>query len=289
MTDELKRRMAKLRELAPRLNAATDQASKLVALVEKFLVEELHLGISAEVCYEEAPAGTGDDDEVLITRQSLAFGRSGGSFRIHVLRETVADDLEAPEPTILDQERILWPSCPRETKLKAFEKLPELLDKIIEEAQQLAQASETAQAKVEEMIGEEQPVDAIHSRARAPESPASWSRQLADAARRYHQCQRDVVESELDGDAWEARMEAEGREDADPQDDWEEAQQKLLRLVSIATGHDPDEPLEAPIAAFTDDWLLVVSPGRDDPWDEEDPDSRRLTVVSRSKGLKDFS
>ncbi len=37
MTDELKKRMARLRELAPRLNAATDQASRVVAMVEKFL------------------------------------------------------------------------------------------------------------------------------------------------------------------------------------------------------------------------------------------------------------
>ena len=48
MTDELKKRMARLRELAPRLNSATDQASHLVRMVEIFLVEELHIGISAE-------------------------------------------------------------------------------------------------------------------------------------------------------------------------------------------------------------------------------------------------
>ena len=48
MTDELKKRMARLRELAPKLNSATDQASRLVTMVEIFLVEELHIGISAE-------------------------------------------------------------------------------------------------------------------------------------------------------------------------------------------------------------------------------------------------
>ena len=76
MTDELKRRMAKLREIAPRLNAATDQASKLVAQVEKFLVEELHIGVSAEVCYEELPAGTDDNNHAL---RSAIRSRSGGS------------------------------------------------------------------------------------------------------------------------------------------------------------------------------------------------------------------
>src|SRR5262249_4278661 len=149
MTDELKRRMARLREIAPRLNASTDQASRLVAQVEKFLVEELHIGVSAEICYEELPAGTDDDNHVLRMRHSLAFGRSGGSLRIHVLRESVAVDEASSTRTTLAQERMLWPSCSRETKLKAFEKLPELLDRIIEEAERLAQTSESTRAAVE--------------------------------------------------------------------------------------------------------------------------------------------
>ena len=289
MTDELKRRMAKLREIAPRVNAATYQASKLVALVEKFLVEELRIGVSAEVCYEELPAGTDEDNRALRIRHALAFGRSGGSFRIHVVRETVAVDDGASARTTLAQERMLWPSCARETKLKAFEKLPELLDKIIVEAERLAQTSEVTRVKVEEMIGEEEPADVVQGHGWVSESGGVWSRQLADAAHRYHQCERDVVESETDSDAWEARMEAEGREDADPHEDWEKAREKLKRLVCIATGHDPGEQLDAPIAALTDDWLLVVSPGRDEPWDDEDTDDRQLSVISRTKGLTIFS
>ena len=97
--------------------------------------------------------------------------------------------------------------------------------------------------------------------------------------------ERDVIECDNDSDSWEARMEAEGREDADPHSDWEAAKEKLIRLVCLATGHDPAEQLAEPIGALTDDWLLVVSPGRDQPSDEEDCDSRRLSVVSRTKGL----
>src|SRR5262249_18058801 len=164
MMDELKRRMAKLREIAPRLNVATDQASKLVAQVERFLVEELHIGLSAEVCYEEVPAGTDDDNQTLRIRHSLAFGRGGGSFRIHVLRETVAVDEGTSARQTLAEERILWPSCTRETKLKAFEKLPDLLDKIIEGAERLTQASETARVKVEEMMGEAEPGEVVQGR-----------------------------------------------------------------------------------------------------------------------------
>ena len=240
MTDELKRRMAKLREIAPRLNAATDQASKLVAMVEKFLVEELHIGVSAEVCYEDLPAGTDEDNHALRIRHSLAFGRVSGSFRIHVIRETIDTDDGAAGRTTLAQERVLWPSCTRETKLKAFEKLPELLDKIIEEAERLAETSEATRVKVDAMIGEEEPAEVEQGRATVFESGGVWSRRLADAVHSYRQCERDVIESEIDGDAWEARMEAEGRDDADPQGDWEQAKEKLTRLVCIATGHDPE-------------------------------------------------
>jgi hypothetical protein len=281
--------------------------------VEKFLVEELRIGVSAEVSYEELPAGADDDNRALRIRHSLAFGRGSGSFRIHVLRETIAEEDESSAPTILAQERILWPSCPRETKLKAFEKLPELLDRIIEEAERLAQTSEATRSKVKEMIGDDELAEAApgrswvseylgwpwfttdetaeaeHDRAPVSEGRTNWSRQLIDAAHRYRLCERDVVESELDSDAWEARMEAEGREDADPHEDWEKARERLIRLVCIATGHDPAEPLEAPIAALTDEWLLVVSPGRDDPWDDDDADSRRLSVLSRNEGVTLFS
>lgn len=84
-------------------------------------------------------------------------------------------------------------------------------------------------------------------------------------------------------------MEAEGRDDPDPHSDWETAREKLIRLVCIATGHDPKKSLDAPISAQIDDWLLVVSPGRDEPWDDDDADSRRLSVLSRTKGLTVFS
>ncbi len=175
MTDELKRRMARLREIAPRLNAGTDQASKLVAQVEKFLVEELRIGISAEVAYEEHLAGIDDDNRLLSIRHSLAFGRGGGSFRIHVLSETIAVDDGASARTTVAQERVLWPSCPREMKLKAFEKLPALLDRIIEEAERLAQASESTRVKVKEMMGEEEPVEAVPGRAPVNEGGAARS------------------------------------------------------------------------------------------------------------------
>ena len=95
MTDELKKRMARLRELAPRLNSATDQASRLVAMVEKFLVEELHIGISAESTeFNSWSTGKDENGNERMCYQTLAFGRVGAGYRIHVVDETVIVDDE---------------------------------------------------------------------------------------------------------------------------------------------------------------------------------------------------
>jgi hypothetical protein len=155
MTDELKKRMARLREIAPRLNSATDQASKLVAMVEKFLVEELHMGISAESSeFNSWSAGKDEDGNSHMVYQTLAFGRVNAAFRIHVVDETAIVDDEGVRQGLVSRQATLWPSCGRETKLRAVEKLPELLDMIIQETERLAETADETASKIGEMIGD---------------------------------------------------------------------------------------------------------------------------------------
>jgi len=155
MTDELKQRMARLREIAPRLNSATDQASRLVAMVEKSLVEELHIGISAESSeFSSWPAGKDEDGNSRLVHQTLAFGRVGTAYRIHVVDEMGIVDDEGAWQESLSRQETLWPSCGRETKLKAVEKLPELLDKIIIETERLAETADLTTSRIGEMIGD---------------------------------------------------------------------------------------------------------------------------------------
>ncbi len=157
MTDELKKRMARLRELAPRLNNATDQASRLVAMVDKFLVEELHIGISAESTeFNSWSTGKDEDDNERVIRQTLAFGRVGAGYRIHVVEETVIVDKEGRGQELIGKQATAWPSCGRETKMRAIEKLPELLDKIIQETERLAETAGDTASKIGAMIGNTQ-------------------------------------------------------------------------------------------------------------------------------------
>jgi hypothetical protein len=155
MSDELKKRMARLREIAPQLNSATDQASKLVAMVEKLLVEELHIGISAEsTAFNDWPAGKDEGGHSRMVRQTLAFGRIGTGYRIHIVDEMGIVDEEGRWRGIVTKQTTPWPACGRETKLRAVEKLPDLLDQIITETERLAQTATESASKIGEMIGD---------------------------------------------------------------------------------------------------------------------------------------
>jgi hypothetical protein len=157
MTDELKKRMERLRELAPRLNSATDQASRLVRMVEIFLVEELHIGISAESAeFNTWSAGNDDDGNARMVSQTLAFGRIGSSYRIPVLDEMGIADADGNWQGLVSRQATPWPSCGRETKLRAVEMLPDLLDKIIQETERLAETAGETASKIGAMIGDHQ-------------------------------------------------------------------------------------------------------------------------------------
>jgi hypothetical protein len=154
MTDELKQRLFRLRDLAPRLNRATDETSATVAMVEKLLADELRLGISAETSeFHSWPAGRDEAGDARTVRQTLAFGRVGGSYRIHVVDTTTTEHGDAP-PRVVNRQQTPWPACGRETKLRASEMLPELLDRIIKESERLADAGDETAARLRDMIGD---------------------------------------------------------------------------------------------------------------------------------------
>jgi hypothetical protein len=179
MSNELKKRIAALRGISPRLNSVTDQVSEIVKSVEKTLVEELNVGIEASVKFLSEPVG-----QTGVSREHfLAFNRVGSAgYRLHVAIRTIGDS--TPEPGVsgtstilneeqvvqilkgaavdtvsgtsatLNEEQVLWPSCSREMKLRAFDKLPELLDQIIKNAEGLLKTAELTAARIKEMVGE---------------------------------------------------------------------------------------------------------------------------------------
>ncbi|WP_422927026.1 hypothetical protein [Singulisphaera sp. PoT] len=129
----------------------------MVALVERFLGEELSLGITASTNWIESiqlASGESSEDEDdpdawnIYRRSYLDYGRIGGKYRIYVTEQTVRDidpNSNTDARKLLAVEETPWSSCSREMKLKAFTKLPELLERIVDQALELtAKAAKTA-------------------------------------------------------------------------------------------------------------------------------------------------
>src|SRR5262245_14185745 len=129
MTSELQKRLRALREVAPRLNAAADEANRLVKMVDGQL-KEMQLGISSASPYFDVQCERiVDDEDGDVTNQEtyrcLAYGRVQGSYAIHVL-ERVSQGAPGQELEHVGENRIPWSVCDRETRLEAFKQLPSL-------------------------------------------------------------------------------------------------------------------------------------------------------------------
>jgi len=154
MTQDLKKRLGALRGVSPRINAVANQTNDVVKLVEKTLAEDLNLGVSASVWFESEFGG----ERGLTCEYHLVFGRVKVSekYRIHILAETRRHTPEtagvAASSEVLEESQILWPSCGRELKLKAFGHLPSLLHELAGKAEKLVEASEKTTVQIQEMV-----------------------------------------------------------------------------------------------------------------------------------------
>lgn len=123
----------RLRAAAPRLNAASDEAGKLVTAIERELSHGLQLGIAAE----SDPFTTCDPPNGLAT---LAYRRHGDKFRFVVIHR--GNDPEAPGMVAWGE--VPWSSCGRQLKLEAIVALPQLLERLCDKAEQMTGAARAA-------------------------------------------------------------------------------------------------------------------------------------------------
>jgi hypothetical protein len=121
MADTLRPRLARLQELSKKVNAATDDAGRIVQGVESYLSDILHLGVYGSVVLEMKD----DQEGGSYSEKKLVYGRLGPRFRIFVT------DFVAIEGIVATDEEIPWANCSRDLKLLAFNNLPELLDALI--------------------------------------------------------------------------------------------------------------------------------------------------------------
>jgi hypothetical protein len=155
MAKTIRQRLDALHTLAPELNQVVDEANRVVADTERELLE---MGIGISVVSSSfavdkfASRDDEDDGEEFMARRCLAFARTpGGGYSIHILTQKYRkSDYGTGDPFASDT--IPWSGCPREVRLAAFEKLPELLDKLISEAKRRVGTARRVQTRVQKMI-----------------------------------------------------------------------------------------------------------------------------------------
>jgi hypothetical protein len=153
MTAELKKSVDKLRSLSPQLNAAAEQASRVVQLVETFLNDECKAGMPCSVTVwtkmpDHEQYATVDDFEGLL----LGYDRVGGKFRIVVQSNTkeLNHETEKDEITV---NVTPWSDSPKAEKLKSFARLPMLLENIASEIEYSIKSTGETAATIDQIMG----------------------------------------------------------------------------------------------------------------------------------------
>ena len=148
-----KQSIDRLRTLSPKLNKATDEANRVVAMVETFLNDECSIGLASDVVVSQTDVRLDADDDTgsFATEYiSLSYERVDGTFRIAVKVERDHEGVDDNNVRRNELEIVSvtpWASCPRATKLDTFPKLAELLNAICKNTEQaIEQTAETSKA-----------------------------------------------------------------------------------------------------------------------------------------------
>jgi hypothetical protein len=174
MTEELRAQLASLRNVAPMLNKATDDATSSIKAVETLLKT---LGLQGRSDPFQARVLTKSDPEssesihddidrgcIFNRVYYLRYARINGEFSINVLIDTQFSESggQCDDWRSIGEESIPWPSCSREIKLKAVTKLAALIGNIASYAASLAESANEAtaltQAALEALGAPDEPV-----------------------------------------------------------------------------------------------------------------------------------
>jgi len=123
--------LQELSSAAKTLNALTDKLTKEVSGIEE-AVSRLNLGVEASVHVES----WGDDTGLQSGLWRLAYGKHAGKWCIFI--EYLTEDL-SQGPDANTYEAWCFKDAPRDTRIKAVSRIPDLLAKLLKESQDLAE------------------------------------------------------------------------------------------------------------------------------------------------------
>lgn len=145
MTQELRTSLKQLRDLAPKVNKAADDAARIIREVEE-LLKELNIGIPAEVVVSSVPKNA-----EVTEYTNLAYKRIDGKFRIGVaIYQLTALPDNAQGWQVVSETP--WLESPRDIKLASFDKLPDLIDVMVEEAGKAIEAVERTRPLIDKIL-----------------------------------------------------------------------------------------------------------------------------------------
>jgi len=139
----------RLRELAPTLNKAADEAAEIVREVENLLTKELSIGIEAIV---QVDARNLSPKKVRF--KTLEHRRVDGKFRIAIVekvRTEFVNDHSMPEYSWNEEAGRPWAESPRDEKLETFPFLPQLLEEIVKQVERTKERIEQTQETVKQI------------------------------------------------------------------------------------------------------------------------------------------
>ena len=143
MTDELKEAIESLREISPKLNAATDDANRVVAMVEKFLGEECSIGVEAKVHIDEESLPDNESKDLW-----LHYCRIASKFQFAVEVTVYNNGTDESRREYFGS----WSQAPRALRLRTFPRIPKLLKEISETAKTTTKKVEESGKAVESVL-----------------------------------------------------------------------------------------------------------------------------------------
>lgn len=127
---EIKANLKQLETSAHALNKLSDELTKKVAEVED-AINRLNLGISAHVDIQY----WGSEDGLESSAWRLAYGKESGKWGFVI--EYVSENLNWPDAG--KHESWLFKDSPREKRIRAVEKIPELIGALVKKSNEVAE------------------------------------------------------------------------------------------------------------------------------------------------------
>lgn len=127
-SSEIQQKLQRLASAAQTLNQLSDELTKHVADIEA-CVNKLNVGVTATVKVEQSTS----EDGMYSTIWRLAYEKTSKQWGF--VLERLTEDLSNPETDTYES----WPfkDAPREYRVRAVEKIPALLDALIEKSKQV--------------------------------------------------------------------------------------------------------------------------------------------------------